>query len=330
MSFDVFCDGVSVIVCCFNSENRIATTLAHLARQKFSKPVNWEVILVDNNCRDGTVALSRKTWDESGQHAELVIVREDEAGLGHARKRGIENARFNLVLFCDDDNWLDDNYIEDLIRVFSDNPSVGVCGGVGVAVADGELPTWFDEFKRSYATGPQAQSTGVADRYIYGAGMGMRRSILTNRFIQSFTPVLKDRSGNLLSSGGDGELNEWAILQGYQLWYEESLRFTHYVPMERLSFAYLSRLQFGFGAATPFLRIYRFQNWRSAWPFQLANNLFCFVRLACSRTSSIRRKLGYTRLLGELNVLLFQIPTLIGCRRRINKLRRDLAIKKKT
>ena len=61
---------ISVIICCYNSENRIVPTLEHLSRQTLGQ-LSCEIILVDNNCSDGTIDLAKKTWDSIGNPFEI-------------------------------------------------------------------------------------------------------------------------------------------------------------------------------------------------------------------------------------------------------------------
>ena len=54
-------EGVSVVICCYNSAERLPRTLTHLAAQRVSEKLPWEVIVIDNASQDktGEVALKR-------------------------------------------------------------------------------------------------------------------------------------------------------------------------------------------------------------------------------------------------------------------------------
>ena len=249
--------GVSVIVCCHNSESRIETTLRHLAAQETAKGLPWEIVLVDNNCTDKTVHLAQKTWRELGRSCELRVLSELTPGLNAARKCGATHARFEYVILCDDDNWLAPSYLSNVLSVFQSHPNVGVCGGISSAVTDGELPYWFDGLADCYAIGPQGNTVGKTDASLFGAGMGVRRSILANVYSRGFTPALSDRTGRSLSSGGDGEINYWAQMQGFDRWYSPNLTFQHFIPADRLNLSYVRRLHRGFGEARVLLDVYK-------------------------------------------------------------------------
>ena len=52
--------GVSVIVCCYNSAQRLQETIKHLAQQQVPALINWEVIIVNNASTDATYEIALK------------------------------------------------------------------------------------------------------------------------------------------------------------------------------------------------------------------------------------------------------------------------------
>ena len=54
--------GLSVIICSHNGSQRLPRTLAHLAGQRGTDGLSWEVILVDNASRDETSRVARQCW----------------------------------------------------------------------------------------------------------------------------------------------------------------------------------------------------------------------------------------------------------------------------
>ncbi|MBB2144103.1 glycosyltransferase [Pedobacter sp. LMG 31464] len=247
--------GISVIICCYNSENRIEQTLAHLARQKLSSSLPAELILVNNNSTDKTVILAEKVWQTYHSPFHLLIVAEPTPGLSNARKKGIAMAKYDYLIFCDDDNWLNENYLETIRTYFDSNPDIAIVGGIGEPVFEKTKPWWFDQFDSGYAVGKQAEK----DQYlntVYGAGMGLRKSAVKNSKFISTPFLLKDREGKTLSSGGDSELCLRTRLLGYKVFYTEKLSFKHELTASRLTWEYLVRLHDGFAHAFVPLYIY--------------------------------------------------------------------------
>lgn len=96
---------ISVIVPAFNEEACIGACLRSLANQAVD--LAYEVVLVDNNCRDSTIERAR----EASKGLELRIVRECVQGRGAARRSGFAAARGHLLFSADADtvypvNWL--------------------------------------------------------------------------------------------------------------------------------------------------------------------------------------------------------------------------------
>ena len=73
--------GISIIICCYNSAERLPKTLEHLANQVVSKNILWNVILVNNNCTDNTVEIAKNEWDKYDLRIEMNIVDELQSGL---------------------------------------------------------------------------------------------------------------------------------------------------------------------------------------------------------------------------------------------------------
>jgi glycosyltransferase involved in cell wall biosynthesis len=238
-------DGVSVIICCYNSVSRLPETLKHLAAQQ-TRGLKAEVILVDNASTDGTRHIALSLWSAQSRHdIPLVVVEEPLAGLSRARARGIAHAAYDVLVFCDDDNWLEPGYLQHAFSILEANPAIGALGGVGLPVADAPLPAWFEQYKGCFACYPQGECTGELtgpSAFLYGAGLVVRKSVLTALIQRGFNAILSDRVGKQLSSGGDVELCYAVRLAGYKLWYSSDLVFRHYMPGNRLTQQYLCRL----------------------------------------------------------------------------------------
>lgn len=237
-------NGVSIIICCFNSAKRIIETLKHLATQKIKTSIELELIIVDNNCTDNTVELSEITWKALSSPYQLKIVKETTSGLSYARYKGIQTAKYEYLIFCDDDNWLCENYIESIYQILSKNKTIGAVCGYNSPISEVEFPNWFSTYQRYYAVGvPNLDAGNITHKgWIWGAGMGLRKTLLINLYNAGFKNLTSDRKGKELSTGGDIELCKWIILSNHILWYSDDLQLQHYIPQERLSKSYLSKL----------------------------------------------------------------------------------------
>src|SRR5215471_3377128 len=100
--------GISVILCCYNSINRISPTLDALCKQKLQTSFPWEIIIVDNASNDNTGNISKEIWEsfENRPRIPFRVTYEPLPGLNNARKSGLTSAGYRYALFCDDDVWL--------------------------------------------------------------------------------------------------------------------------------------------------------------------------------------------------------------------------------
>ena len=279
--------GVSVILCCYNSAPRLPQTLMHLAFQKVSPEIKWEVIVVDNASTDNTAQVASLNWSKYGPvEVGFRVIKELKSGLSYARNKGINEAVFEYLIFCDDDNWLSENYIETAYNIINENAKIGILGGQSEAQSDVPFPSWFASYESYYAVGKQSIVSGdISVRgYVWGAGMVLRKSVYLNLNTAGFSQLISDRKGDEIISGGDSEICEWFLIAGYKLWYDERLFFTHFIPSSRLTQNYLDSLHSSFLTSYAGLMYYRFyrenkieKDYKLKYFLRLPSKLFAYL-----------------------------------------------------
>lgn len=248
--------GVSVIICCYNSAFKLQPALEHLAIQKRKTYLPFEVILVDNNSSDDTSRKAMEIWNELKQPFPIIITEEKKAGLNFAREKGIKTAAYEYIVFCDDDNGLCENYLLTAASLLDCMPDVAVIGGAGTAILQGAVPEWFTYCKGfGYAVGNENRKTGFTDT-VYGAGMIIRQSMLEAFKQNKISFLLTDRIGKNIASGGDTEICLLLKYSGQKIWFDEALTFKHYLPQDRINRKYYLKLRASFGKANAFLNLY--------------------------------------------------------------------------
>jgi glycosyltransferase involved in cell wall biosynthesis len=254
-------NGISVILCCFNSINRLPTTLNHIANQIISDEIAWEIILVDNASTDDTIAVANKEWQKFSSSPPFRIVDQPQPGLSFAKFKGISEARYNYLLFCDDDNWLDKNYVSIAFETMESHPDAGIIGGQSTGFFEISEPFWFKSFSQSYAVEmpfPTSGNLPIEREYLAGAGMVIRKDLFMALQTVNFNPILTGRIGKSLMSGEDYELCLITKFMGFKIYYDERLHLTHYMPADRLTWKYCIQLT-TYGQAIPeiYFGIYR-------------------------------------------------------------------------
>lgn len=255
--------GISVIICCFNSATRMTPTLQHLYNQKNISSCSWEIIVVNNCSTDNTAEIALQIWDSfTSNKPNFKVVNEPTPGLSAARQKGIDESCHDYVLFCDDDNWLEENYLSLALNIMQNNMHIGALGGTGSPVFEKNEPPYF--WTNQYnllAVGNQSEIDGdITDErgVLYGAGMIINKTayrILKEKF--QFQFQLSDRMANNLLSSGDHELCIALKKIGFRIFYSKNLRFKHYIPGYRTTINYYKKLFLGFGASYAMLHVYR-------------------------------------------------------------------------
>src|SRR5262249_1907597 len=111
---------LSVIICTHNPRrDYFSRCLEGLRAERFPHS-QWELVVVDNasdELLEGRVDLS---W-----HPAARVVREETQGLTSARLRGIRESRGDFLIFVDDDNVLDPDFLEMAVRIARERPFLG-------------------------------------------------------------------------------------------------------------------------------------------------------------------------------------------------------------
>jgi len=249
-----------VVICCYNSSDRLEKTLQHILNQQTHGRLQWEIIVVNNNSSDNTSIVANDILASARQQIPFIIVDEPEPGLSNARRKGYETSKYEYLLLVDDDNWLVSSYIQNVFDLFEELPAVGIIGGWGEPEFEETPPIWFSEFASCYALGQQAEveegKTWAECLLVYGAGLAMRMSAYDTLKEAGYSSILSDRKGGALISGGDTELCMAMNLGPYKVIYDNRLKFKHLMPAGRINWKYLKKLTHGFGRATVKTHIY--------------------------------------------------------------------------
>jgi glycosyltransferase involved in cell wall biosynthesis len=316
--------GVSIVICCHNGESRLRATIGYIARQRVPSYIPWELVIIDNGCTDESAAVARSEWQTHRVDTYMRIVKEPVLGLSYARARGFAEARYEYVILCDDDNWLEEDYVRNAYHILSENPNIGALGGFGKLLYDIEPPA--GELLYIFPAGAQAPGSGkVMENKIYGAGCVIRHSAYQKLLSYGFKSLLIDRRGTELSSGGDYELCFALAIMGYDIWYDESLRFTHYITRERLSWEYYLRYAYESSQCFNVLSSYKIiaakaQRQRPAWAVVFRNFLVCFkifletnVQRLMASERSVRRSLYFRHLMFKYKLLAYfvKFPSMV-------------------
>ncbi len=243
---------LSVVLCTHNPRRAVLDeTLGALKRQKALDQGEWELVIIDNASNP---PLNGST--DLGGFGQARIVREENLGLTHARLRGLAEAAGQILVFVDDDNLLDEDYLRFAAEAMSGDRTLGAAGGKSIARYEAPPPAWFHGLGIDLAcrdlgdTAQYASWKGVdrAQRSYpacapIGAGLVIRRAVFA-----AYATAVEDSPGRLglgrrgadLASGEDNDMVMTVLEQDWRVAYLPELRLEHVIPVGRLARDYLA------------------------------------------------------------------------------------------
>jgi len=279
----------SVIICTHNPRtDYLARVLDSLRNQALSLD-KWELLIVDNASR---VALASR-WDISWHPAARHIF-ESKLGLSWARRRGIQEASADLIIFVDDDNVLNETYLAEAIKIKQERPSLGVWGA-GCIRGDFEvepqekLQSWLPVRevtapRWSNLAGLHLLGESPEEAIPWGAGLCVRRevAIAYSQFCDQSWIDITDRQGASLVGGGDTEISFICCSRGLGVGIFPELKITHLIPQHRVSEDYIVRFAEGTCLSNSLLR-YKWQHIIPQSPFSVKTLLSIFKTIVLFR-----------------------------------------------
>jgi glycosyltransferase involved in cell wall biosynthesis len=208
----------------------------------------WELVLVDNASSDRLEKIWDVSWHPNGRH-----VREDELGLTPARLRGISESKGGILIFVDDDNVLDTDYLEKAMEISTEWNRLGAWGGSIEPEYEVFPQDWALPYVSMLALRPVnrviwSNDPTHLDAMPWGAGMCVRRPVALEylRSVQ-VDPVRRalGRTGTMLGGGEDLDMVQTCPVLGLGFGLFPSLRILHLIPEGRLREEYLVRISEG-------------------------------------------------------------------------------------
>ncbi|TFF40875.1 glycosyltransferase [Mucilaginibacter psychrotolerans] len=235
--------GVTVIICCYNSAERLPETLKHLAVQQVSEHIAWEIIVIDNASTDETSNVARELWKVQGcKGVGFEVLHQPKPGKNYAFEMGVTHSKFEYLITCDDDNWLNSNYIQTAFDLMHADSNIGALGGLGII--EPQQPVLLPEAYIHSVTVNESQKWVDTEHWVYGAGSVYRKSILTNLLDNHWRQITTGRTGSSLICGEDVEICFIFYLLGYKITANDQLVFKHFIPHKRQNIEYIARLKY--------------------------------------------------------------------------------------
>jgi len=248
--------GFSIIICSYEPIDRNFIRLLN-AIQNFNKTnLNFEVIIVDNHSKNSIEG--RRYVDKFlrlNRNSKIII--EKKLGLTAARMAGIKTSQFDWLIFFDDDNEPEIDYLSKASELVNQFPQVGAWGPGCVNVEfESKVNPWLKKNKEIFQQRNDAEMIFDNQRhwqycYPYGTGLVINKKVAVeySKRVSSKRYTLTDRNGKSLSSGGDVQLVFTAIQLDFSAGVTPVLRMKHLIDESKTKYSYLCKLVYGTASA---------------------------------------------------------------------------------
>lgn len=237
----------TIVICTYNGSENISDVMEAILKLDELDNLVEKIMIVDNKSTDNTKEIIMKY---QSKYRLIKYCYEERQGLAFARKHAAY-ADTDWVIYVDDDNILDKNWLVELKRTIEINPKLGVINGAVIAstkekLTEKEKNTLNVMYRNLACTHfSYDEISECEDNYIpMGAGMCVRTKSLEQINREGWL-LLKGRTGNSLDSGEDTELSNRVFEQGYKYVCNYKMRLKHIIPKSRLTDEYTNKLIIG-------------------------------------------------------------------------------------
>jgi glycosyltransferase involved in cell wall biosynthesis len=231
----------TVALCTHNHEARLARTLTDL-RALHPPREAWELLFIDNGCTDGTAALlAGQQWPQGWR---VRVVRELKLGLSNARNCAIREAAGEYLIFIDDDETPDPDWLCAYERLI-DLHAPDAFGSRIEVLFEGERPGWLRDdllgFLGQLRRADEIVPLTERGTSFYGGNFGFRHSVCTR--VGDFDADL-GRKGSDNTGGEEVDFYRRLLDAGLRVWWTPHAVIHHRIEAEKLNRGYFLDLHY--------------------------------------------------------------------------------------
>lgn len=237
---------LSIIICTYNRDKYIYNALKNIAENDF--PVDkYEILLINNNSTDNTESECNRFVQDFPQVNFRYFI-ELKQGLSHARNRGTEESKGDVLIFLDDDSFVKKNYLQNLQQQLSHYSDAMAFGGRIIPLFENRVtPKWLCHWTYSWVSAIDKGNKVIlfeGSSYPIGANMGFRKACIDKCGL--FNTELGRTKKNLMC-GEEKDLFNRVKDKGYKIYYFPDIEVQHVIPPSRTTKDYIVRMGKGIG-----------------------------------------------------------------------------------
>ncbi len=154
---------VSIIIPVYNAKKYLDRAVKSVLCQKFS---DFELILVDDGSQDG----SDLVCDEYSNADKIRVLHKRNGGISAARKDGVRMAKGKWISFVDADDWIENDFLWQLVNASNDNIDI-VTGNYVIEKGADTIKKYNDGEMQTYESEAAIEQM-FADKYFNWSGCG--------------------------------------------------------------------------------------------------------------------------------------------------------------
>jgi glycosyltransferase involved in cell wall biosynthesis len=236
---------IIIAICTWNRAKLLDQTLAQMHKLHVPEGVEWELLVVNNNCTDDTDA----TVQRHASSLPIRLLHEPRPGKSFAANLALEQARGDLLIWTDDDVLVEPNWLAAYAQAARDCPDASFFAGAIRPWFEKEPPRWIHRHMPSlngvYVCADYGSRTRpwTPNSPVFGANMAFRTEV-ARAF--PLNPLLGRICGELIG-GDDTELIQRVVQAGHKGVCLPDACVRHFVPAHRLNGAYVWKWYRGAG-----------------------------------------------------------------------------------
>ncbi len=195
-------ESVSVVIPVYNGEKYVSVCIESLLNQTM-KPD--EIIVIDDGSTDDSIEVTSK-------YPIKLLKHEKNKGLAEARNTSLKNAVGDIIIFIDCDAKAEKDYIENMVKNYTDDTVAGV-GGKAIEINIGGLANNY----RSLFNVQEWGERGTTD-FLRGVCFSFRKIVLKE--VGGFNPYYR-------TNGEDVDICRRIVNKGYRLTYDPAIKVLH-------------------------------------------------------------------------------------------------------
>ncbi|MFZ5518908.1 MAG: glycosyltransferase family 2 protein [Candidatus Zhuqueibacterota bacterium] len=221
---------INIIVCTYNRANMLRNALTSLSNQVTDRLFQYDILVVDDNSTDDTPAVVRRFIPTS--KAPVTYIHGSGEGIARARNRGIDASDGDYVVFFDDDQIAEPDWLKEMFITMQETGACCVGGIRLLNLSRGEVSRLSPITRRILGEIHHGDAARKSRRKEFPAAGNMliRRSVFN---------IVGNFDDSLVKGGEDIEFARQVRLAGLDAWYTPKSIVYHETPLYRTKSDYL-------------------------------------------------------------------------------------------